>query len=440
MFNVLLLGVSCWFLTPTTASHIFPEAAVTPYPAGQYSYRVGVIIDTTTKIATPYSTRLQKEIYLRGPMLSLFLDDFKAFLQIPLFPRIAAPALTATRLSAAGPHISLPEDILHVVVEELVPADILGLILAPADASSPSALSYSEPPLLASGIFWNAHAGVQSEFQVRTLTVRPNYYLTWPTPDTPISEVGIAIDTMSIAQSGSLARLRNFDWDGCEMPPCEKFGRVLRKSCPELTEIFANVGARALPPCSELFNFSALTSFSLSVRQGVTDESSLFPDPKPLPLTLWAMLLTRCSNLTSLTITSFSPGARLFALTPLISARFPALTSLTLGSFGYKDDFTVDFLPLVQWRDFLAARPQLICLRLAWNFRHWMSPEEDAAFKPPLPVALNIFAGVPQQLPGYCLSSLSHPQLASLTRLDLMVRASLRLARRRPLHGAAPSP
>ncbi|KAJ7105238.1 hypothetical protein C8R44DRAFT_806841 [Mycena epipterygia] len=351
---------------------------------------------------------------------------FKALLQIPLFPRIAAPALNATRLfSVAGPDISLPEDVLHAVVEDLDPADILALSLTSSHLRTlliPAlyrTVNLRSSRAISSGIRMLAR-NPNLCLQVRTLTVRPNYYLAWPTPDTPVSEVGVAMDIMSLAQSGSLARLHNFDWDGCEMPPCEELWRVLRKSCPELTEIFANVGARALHPCSELFSFSDLTSFSLSVRHGVADESSLFPDPEPLPPALWTMLLTRCPNLTSLTITSFSPGARLFTLTPLISARFPALTSLTLGSFGYNDNFTVDFLPLVQWRDFLAAHPQLTCLRLAWNFRRWMSPDEDAAFETPLPEALDTFAGVAQQLPGYCLSSLCHPQLASLTCLDLM--------------------
>ncbi|KAJ7136594.1 hypothetical protein C8R44DRAFT_868729 [Mycena epipterygia] len=49
-----------------------------------------------------------------------------------------------------------------------------------------------------------------------------------------------------------------------------------------------------------------------------------------------------------------------------------------------------------------------------------MSLDKDAAFETPLPEALDTFTGVAQQLQGYCLSSLCHPQLASLTCLDLM--------------------
>ncbi|KAJ7457950.1 hypothetical protein B0H11DRAFT_203261 [Mycena galericulata] len=90
-------------------------------------------------------------------------------------------------------------------------------------------------------------------------------------------------------------------------------GLTLSKSCPELKELYSNVGYKLLDRESELFKCSDLANFSLSVHHGLRDPS--------LPPQLWTML-TRCSTLTELTLTSFSAFVHLFDLSPLPVARF----------------------------------------------------------------------------------------------------------------------
>ncbi|KAJ7144310.1 hypothetical protein C8R44DRAFT_865257 [Mycena epipterygia] len=135
----------------------------------------------------------------------------------------------------------------------------------------------------------------------------------------------------------------------------------------------------------QLINFSGLTNFSLSARHGASDELSLFPDPEPLQRASCALdyaLYALPQPHVPHTYFLLSQSLALHTHT----AQFYALPRPTLGSFGYEDDFTRDFLPLSKWLDFLATHPlELTCLRLAWNFRFWMSPEEDPAFETPCP-------------------------------------------------------
>ncbi|KAG5644424.1 hypothetical protein DXG03_008519 [Asterophora parasitica] len=51
---------------------------------------------------------------------------------------------------------------------------------------------------------------------IRKLTVRPNYYLSWPTRDETLRETWVAHMIENI--SGDLVLLDTFDWDGLEMP------------------------------------------------------------------------------------------------------------------------------------------------------------------------------------------------------------------------------
>ncbi|KAJ7433888.1 hypothetical protein B0H11DRAFT_1888798 [Mycena galericulata] len=367
--------------------------------------------------------------------------SLKALLQLPLFPRTSGLAHNAiSAVGAPGPRVSLPEDVLREVVEDMSPADMLNLSLTSSHVRAlliPElyrTMQLRSSRACASGLRMLAKRPNLCA-HVTKLAVRPNYYLAWPTPDTPLNESWVAEMIRAIAPR--LTRLRIFDWDGLEMPRDELW-LSLRKSCPELKELYSNVGYEPLDPESELFKFSDLASFSLSVRHGLRDLSPLpFPTPEPLPPQLWTMLLTRCATLTELTLTSFSASARLFDLSPLPFARFPLLTSLTLGTFGCSHQFDLDILPAAPFRAFLAAHADLTYLRVGWNFKRWMSPDDvpsiapdaDADTLPPStedddasPAAkLAAFSGIIQQLtspPGS--PSPSGTPLTALTTLDLM--------------------
>ncbi|KAJ7436002.1 hypothetical protein B0H11DRAFT_2207375 [Mycena galericulata] len=354
--------------------------------------------------------------------------SLKALLQLPLFPRTSGHAHNAiSAVGALGPRVSLPEDVLREVVEDMSPADMLNLSLTSSHVRAlliPElyrTMQLRSSRACASGLRMLAKRPALCA-HVTKLAVRPNYYLAWPTPDTPLNESWVAEMIRAIAPR--LTRLRIFDWDGLEMPRDELWF-TLRKSCPELKELYSNVGYEPLDPESELFKFSDLASFSLSVRHGLRDLSPLpFPPPEPLPPQLWTMLLTRCAPLTSLTLTSFSASARLFDLSPLPPARFPLLTALTLGTFGYSPHFALDILPAAPFRAFLAAHPDLGYLRVGWNFKRWMSPEDVPSIAPDAPgiedeyapaAKLAAFSGIIQQL----TSPLGTP-LTALTTLDLM--------------------
>ncbi|KAJ6536457.1 hypothetical protein DFH09DRAFT_1179029 [Mycena vulgaris] len=336
--------------------------------------------------------------------------SLKALLQTPLFPRSTSFSRPPISTGGAGSPVSLPEDVLHTVVDQLSPIDILNLSLTSSHVRTllvPAlyrTVSLRSSRTCGSGLRMLAN---RPEFcaHVRKLTVRPNYYLAWPAPDSAVSERCVAQAIERLAPT--LTWLRSFDWDGCEMPP-DFLWHALRTSCPDLTELFTNVGYQPLYPESELFKFSALTNFSLSVRHGL-GEVELFPPHEELPPCLWTMLIERCPNLTELTICSFSASQRLFDLTPLTSGRWPLLSSLTLGAFGYNTDFTLAGPP-VGFDVFLAAHSGLSYLRLAWNFKRWMSPDD----LPPLvlPPALEEFSGVAQQLVSVSVKS--------ITTLDLM--------------------
>lgn len=52
---------------------------------------------------------------------------------------------------------------------------------------------------------------------VRSLSVRPNYYLAWPKPDEALDEEWVAATISRMAKHFTL--LDTFDWDGLEAPP-----------------------------------------------------------------------------------------------------------------------------------------------------------------------------------------------------------------------------
>ncbi|KAJ7077537.1 hypothetical protein B0H15DRAFT_789607 [Mycena belliarum] len=294
-----------------------------------------------------------------------------------------------------GPQASLPEDVLRSVVEDMSSGDILSLSLTSKHIRELLVPALYRTVHLRSSAACNSGLrmlALRPELcaHVRKLAVRPNYYLAWPVRDASADEEWVARTIMQLAPA--LRGLRTFDWDGTEMPP-EGLWRTLRSMCPDLKEVLANVGHRPILPDSELFNFRALTTFSLSVRHGL-GEHDLFPPHEQLPVRLWTML-EGCPTLAELTLASFSPAARLFDLTPLSSARWPQLASLTLGAFGYDHNFGLAGPP-AGFDAFLAVHPALTHLRLAWSFQRWMSPAD----LPPLalPAGLIDFSGVAQQL------------------------------------------
>ncbi|KAK7042082.1 F-box domain-containing protein [Favolaschia claudopus] len=350
--------------------------------------------------------------------------SLKTILHLPLFPGPRQPAL-APLSSATGPDssasVSLPEDILREIAQELSQSDILNVSLASSHIRNlliPEL--YRTVHLKSSRSCKSALAMLvrkpELSQHIQKLAVRPNYYLSWPNRDVHLPEAWVAQVISRIARKKGLKQLRTFDWDGLEMPE-DDLWRTLRNSCPELKEVFSNVGFQPLNPNSELFQFSDLTNFSLSVRHGL-GESDIFPTHEPLPPALWTMLLHRCPALTELTLCSFSASHRLFDLAPLASASWPSLSSLTLGAFGYASDFTIAAPPAAPFAAFLAAHPGLTYLRLAWNFKRWMSPDDpaDLGLVFEFPEGLEAFSGVMQQLPSTPPSSLPlTPTSLSLT-------------------------
>ncbi|CAK5272179.1 unnamed protein product [Mycena citricolor] len=321
-----------------------------------------------------------------------------------------------------GPSDGIPVDILLEVVSYLDPEDVLNVSL-----TSSFVRSVLEPGLyhsvqLRSSTTCRSGLDLLSRRPqlcryVQRLAVRPNYYLAWPVRDECLREDDLSDTICRLAPR--LTNLRSFDWDGLEMP-ADRVWRALRLSCPSLTEVYTNLGCGSLDPQSELFKFSDLTVFSLSVRHGLGDGNGI-PLVEELPAQLWDMLLDRCKNLRELTLCSFSASQRLLDVDRAVQGRWPQLTSLTLGAYGYNSDLSVAAPSAVDFGAFLAAHPALTYLRVAWNFRHWPSPIESDSFAVTLPAGLETLSGIMQQLPmSLSNSNFVTPRLEQLTCLDLM--------------------
>ena len=142
------------------------------------------------------------------------------------------------------------------------------------------------------------------------------------------------------------------------------------------------------------------------------------------------MILNNCPDLQELAICSFSSSSRVFNFERITQGRWPKLHTLTLGSFGYQNDFTLGPPGLIEADDdndngprndgdndndtslgqFLDLHPELKYVRFLWNFKRWMSPTTI-----PLPLSsspsaatslpnLDTFIGIHQQL-----SHIPHP-------------------------------
>lgn len=271
---------------------------------------------------------------------------------------------------------SLPPDILIEIAERLWPADILNFSLASSYTRTLLMPALYEAVILKSSRSCKITLKMLATRPdicgvIRKLAVRPNYYLAWPKANEPLDESWVAKAVERIAPN--LQRLHTFDWDGLEMPD-DQLWKTLQNSCPNLRTLYSNVGYRLLDPDSHLFDFKNLTSFTMTVRHGLNG-SELFPTLEELPPRLVDMLTNHCPDLEELGICSFSSSARIFDIEPLTSASWPKLHSLTLGSFGYQEDFTLTPSNSYALGQFLSSHSSLTYLRLAWNFKRWLSPD-----------------------------------------------------------------
>lgn len=125
------------------------------------------------------------------------------------------------------------------------------------------------------------------------------------------------------------------------------------------------------------------------------------------------MILHRCPDLEELAICSFSSCTRIFDILRVTEGHWPSLHSLTLGSFGYQSDFTLGPADEPAFSEFLEDHSSLQFIRLQWNFKRWMSPNEVPMLlhSTALP-KLDTFIGIYQQLAHI-------PNPSSIETLDL---------------------
>ncbi|KAF5371177.1 hypothetical protein D9758_004270 [Tetrapyrgos nigripes] len=413
--------------------------------------------------------------------LSLHKINLKFFgLQIPRRRRVFSSSIPSVNGSPAmetesDDVVTLPYDIILCIADLLYQSDLLSLCLTSKVfhelllpllyhtiilRSSASCVSF-----LTQLVEADSSRSAQLCGHIREMAVRPNYYLAWPEPERPddngtaagkgkrrkgVDEAWVADQIIELAPK--MRGLDTFDWDGCEMPRDELWV-ALQTNCPDLRTVYSNVGYRQLNPHSALFTFSDLTAFSLTVRHGLSASSPLnpnamFPDFTPLellPTTLWDMLLRRCPDLEELTLCSFSSSVRNFDLQPLFQSRdpinsesssvVPKLSALTLGTFGYTEDFTLTAPMTLSssnnpspstrslcFGSFLLAHTELRYLRLSWNFRRWLSPASVPIFYPsptvgiePILPQLTTFSGIYQHLEHLPNSTLANIQVLDLT-------------------------
>ncbi|KAF9077745.1 hypothetical protein BDP27DRAFT_1311609 [Rhodocollybia butyracea] len=313
----------------------------------------------------------------------------------------------------------LPVDLLFEVLEYLYSSDILSLSL-----TSSHVRQLLLPFLYDTVVLKSSHACKSAltmlvehpeiSSKIRKLAVRPNYYLAWPKANERLEEAWVV--DMLLKAADNLPLLHTFDWDGLEMPQ-DRLWVTLRDKCPLLKTVYTNIGYQPLDPSSSLYDFTDLTSFSLTVRHSL-DETDLFPTSEALPDRLWNMLLTKCPDMQDLTLSSFSSSTRLLNVDRLCTsdAYWPKLNSLTLGSFGYTDDFELNSpSDDAAFGAFLSKHNELKYLRLSWNFKRWMSPETIPLIIEPTALPhLTTFVGVHQQL-----ALLPTPALSSIEILDL---------------------
>ncbi|KAG2007227.1 hypothetical protein CC2G_014940 [Coprinopsis cinerea AmutBmut pab1-1] len=194
---------------------------------------------------------------------------------------------------------------------------------------------------------------------VRRLAVCPNP-IEWTAPGEEIDENLICELVCTLAPH--LRSLEYFAWDGWEMPS-DDLWTALRKSCPHLKGISSVIGDRPLNPGSQLYKFSNLRQFSLTVKTKSLDWLAAGP-PKVerLPRRFWEMLIERCPRLEELTLNAVAPAHRIFDARNVTLGRWPRLRSITLGDMALQES-TKDDISSVQdyqaFMKFFANHPRL---------------------------------------------------------------------------------
>lgn len=274
---------------------------------------------------------------------------------------------------------SINEDVLREIADQLAPSDLLNLSLASSQLRALLVPALYDTVVLKSSRSCRKTLSMLQDNRhlcryIRKLAVRPNYYLAWPYQDTTLDEAWVVDQLLDLCENMTI--LSVFDWDGLELPE-DRLWEGFQRKCPTVKSIFANVGSQPLDPESALWTFSDLTAFSLVVRHGIPG-SELFPTPEPLPPAFWDMILRRSPNLEELAICTFSSSARLLDFDRAVEGDWPKLHSLTLGSFGYQEDFTLGPARCIgdegTLTDFLARHRRIKYIRFLWNFKRWMSP------------------------------------------------------------------
>ncbi|KAI1794065.1 hypothetical protein LXA43DRAFT_915845 [Ganoderma leucocontextum] len=181
-----------------------------------------------------------------------------------------------------------------------------------------------------------------------------------------------------------LDALARFEWDGEDMLPDDRMWVELRSKCPRLRHVGTTFGCFLPRPTSSLLQFSGLTGFSLTLKDGFYAHSLHLPsrgqsdadkhhlnvlglaDPEsesePVFTRLWDMLTLRCPDLQSLRVVGNSSepsdAARLY------TASWPKLQHLAFGSVVW-DAETPGHAQMVQdFVEFLERHPTLESLHL----------------------------------------------------------------------------
>ncbi|PIL36119.1 hypothetical protein GSI_01779 [Ganoderma sinense ZZ0214-1] len=161
-----------------------------------------------------------------------------------------------------------------------------------------------------------------------------------------------------------LDALARFDWEGEDMLPDDRMWAELRSKCPRLRHIGTTLGCFLPRPTSSLLQFSGLTGFSLSLKDGFYAHSLHLPsrESEPVFTRLWDMLTLRCPDLQSLRVvgnsTEPSDAARLY------TASWPNLRHLAFGSIVWDAETPGHAQAVRDFVEFLERHPTLESLHL----------------------------------------------------------------------------
>ncbi|KAI0675265.1 hypothetical protein C8Q78DRAFT_965506 [Trametes maxima] len=221
---------------------------------------------------------------------------------------------------------------------------------------------------------------------VRKLTVHPEHEST-PRPRDQYrawDNAGL-VSRCIVKVARNLDALLQFEWDGEDMLPSDQMWAELRSRCPSLKYVATTFGCFLPRPSSSLFQFSGLSGFSLTFKDGFYAHSLHVPsrggsDPlktqhvlgtadaeaesEPVFTRLWDMLTLRCPDLESLCVVGHSSepseAARLY------SARWPKLRRLALGALVWNTNApgTAPIDHAHDFKDFLVAHPSIESLHL----------------------------------------------------------------------------